>query len=273
MNSSPTRDTSFLNADEASAIETAVRTAVMSILKVFCDVSEKRSHCYEAKLAEAQRENAALRFRLKAAERELQTLRHISPSDYKISAEVSLSTHDFSTDVSEERGEEAACFQSDASLVIKEEPSYESTLCLKTETAEETFAAECDYPVKDNVQMCQQQSPAAEMWNMQHLQTFSSARSSLNQTREKWMSGDVLLGKLKSRECVRRYRERIRADPEKYHAWKEKERLRRKRIQDLPEPMQTLQRKAWREATRRHRARKMAQATLAATDMTQTLNP
>ncbi|XP_026780712.3 uncharacterized protein LOC113533074 isoform X2 [Pangasianodon hypophthalmus] len=274
MNSSPTRDTSFLNADEASAIETAVRTAVMSILKVFCDVSEKRSHCYEAKLAEAQRENAALRFRLKAAERELQTLRHISPSDYKISAEVSLSTHDFSTDVSEERGEEAACFQSDASLVIKEEPSYESTLCLKTETAEETFAAECDYPVKDNVQMCQQQSPAAEMWNMQHLQTFSSARSSLNQTREKWMSGDVLLGKLKSRECVRRYRERIRADPEKYHAWKEKERLRyqqkRKTINDLSEPMKKLKRKAWREAKRRDRARKQVQA--AATHMIQTTN-
>lgn len=42
----------------------------------------------------------------------------------------------------------------------------------------------------------------------------------------RWVPGDTLSGRLKSRECVRRYRERIRADPEKYLAWKEKERLR-----------------------------------------------
>lgn len=48
---------------------------------------------------------------------------------------------------------------------------------------------------------------------------------------------------------------------------------RRKRIQDLPEPMQRLQREAWREATRRHRARKSAQATVSATDVTPTLDP
>ncbi|XP_053467971.1 uncharacterized protein LOC128599930 isoform X2 [Ictalurus furcatus] len=184
MNFSPNRDTSLLNADEASAIETAVRTAVMSILKVFCDVNEKKSHCYEAKLAEAERENAALKFQLKAAEQELQTLRQISSSsaNYTISAEVTLS-HDFSTDVTEERGEEAASFQSDGSVVIKEEPSH-NTLCLKSEMADETFATECDYPGMDNVQICQQ-TPGAEMWSMQHVQSFSSARSSLNQTREK----------------------------------------------------------------------------------------
>ncbi|KAK3515398.1 hypothetical protein QTP70_018894 [Hemibagrus guttatus] len=274
MNFSLNRDTSFLNADEASAVETALRTAVMSILKVFCEVNEKRSHCYEAKLAEAERENTALKIQLKAAEQELQTLRQIS-TNYKISAEVTLS-HDLSSDVPDERREEPAGFQSDASLMIKEEPSFESTLFLKSEVADETFAPECDYPAMDNVQICQQ-TPRAETWSMQPLQTFSSARSSLNQTREKWIPGDVVKGKLKSRECVRRYRERIRADPEKYHAWKEKERLRslrrRKRIQDLPEPMQKLQREAWREATRRHRARKMAQATVASTDITPTLDP
>ncbi|XP_060756394.1 uncharacterized protein LOC132867475 isoform X5 [Neoarius graeffei] len=271
MSFSQNRDTAFLKPDEASAVEAAVRAAVRSILKVFCELNEKRSHCYEVKLAEAERENAELKFQLKTAEQELQTLRQIS-SNYKISAEVT-----FSTDVSEGRGgeeeeEEGASFQSDGSLVIKEEPSFESTLCLKSEMADETFAAECDYPLLDNVQLCQQ-TPDAEMWSMQNLQTFTSARSNLNQTKEKWISADVLTGRLKSRECVRRYRERIRADPEKYLAWKEKERLRRKRIQDLPEPMQTLQRKAWREATRRHRARKMTQASLTASNMSQTLNP
>ncbi|XP_060756393.1 uncharacterized protein LOC132867475 isoform X4 [Neoarius graeffei] len=270
MSFSQNRDTAFLKPDEASAVEAAVRAAVRSILKVFCELNEKRSHCYEVKLAEAERENAELKFQLKTAEQELQTLRQIS-SNYKISAEVT-----FSTDVSEGRGgeeeeEEGASFQSDGSLVIKEEPSFESTLCLKSEMADETFAAECDYPLLDNVQLCQQ-TPDAEMWSMQNLQTFTSARSNLNQTKEKWISADVLTGRLKSRECVRRYRERIRADPEKYLAWKEKERLRyhqrKKTINDLSEPMKKLKRKAWREAKKRHRARKQVQAT--ATYMIQT---
>ncbi|XP_060756395.1 uncharacterized protein LOC132867475 isoform X6 [Neoarius graeffei] len=195
MSFSQNRDTAFLKPDEASAVEAAVRAAVRSILKVFCELNEKRSHCYEVKLAEAERENAELKFQLKTAEQELQTLRQIS-SNYKISAEVT-----FSTDVSEGRGgeeeeEEGASFQSDGSLVIKEEPSFESTLCLKSEMADETFAAECDYPLLDNVQLCQQ-TPDAEMWSMQNLQTFTSARSNLNQTKEKYQKRK-LMGKLKS---------------------------------------------------------------------------
>lgn len=174
---------SFLNADEASVIETAVRTAVMSILKVFCEVNEKRSHCYEIKLAEAERENAELRVQLKGAEQELQTLRQIS-SNYNISAEVSLS-HDFSSNVPEEGPGEPACVQSDAILVVKEEPSCQSTLCLKREMTDEQFAAECDYSEMDNAQICQQ-TPGAEMWSMQHLQTFSLTGFSLNQSREKY---------------------------------------------------------------------------------------
>ncbi|KAF4076110.1 hypothetical protein AMELA_G00226690 [Ameiurus melas] len=91
----------------------------------------------------------------------------------------------------------------------------------------------------------------------------------------RWIPGDDPTGKWKSRECVRRYRERIRADPEKYLAWKEKERLRyqqkRKTINDLSEPMKKLKRKAWREAKRRDRARKQVQAPT--THMIQTTNP
>lgn len=44
----------------------------------------------------------------------------------------------------------------------------------------------------------------------------------------------------------------------------------RKTINELPEPMRKLQRKAWREATRRHRAKKLAQAALHTTSMSQT---
>ncbi|KAM9436562.1 uncharacterized protein Hap1MRO34_000988 isoform 2-T2 [Clarias gariepinus] len=214
MNPSSGRDRSFLSADEASVVEAAVRTAVRSILQVFCEVNEKRSHCYEAKLAEAERENAALRFQLNAAELELQTLRQIS-DNYTISAEVTLRQ--------EAPEEPAACAQSQGSLVIKEEPcSSDSTMCLKSEMADETYEGQSGYPVVQEVQMCQQ-APGVEMWSVQ---SFSSSRSDMNQTSEKWVPGDTLSGRLKSRECVRRYRERIRADPEKYLAWKEKERLR-----------------------------------------------
>ncbi|MCJ8745432.1 hypothetical protein PDJAM_G00130130 [Pangasius djambal] len=258
MNSSPARDTSFLNADEASAIETAVRAAVMSILKVFCDVSEKRSHCYEAKLAEAQRENAALKVRLKAAERELQTLRHISPSDYNISAEVS-----FSTD-GQERGQEPASSQSvsenNAVLGLKEEePFYHTKLFIKGEMTEECSAVNFEYPVIENAQMQTHNSN-----NHNHNHSVNQDPVSTGSERRR----------LTRYENVRRYRERIRADPEKYLAWKEKNHLRylqnRKTINELPEPMKKLQRKAWREATRRHRAKKLAQAALPATSMSQT---
>lgn len=44
----------------------------------------------------------------------------------------------------------------------------------------------------------------------------------------------------------------------------------RKTINELPESMKNLQRKAWREATRRHRAKKMAQAAFSAPSMSQT---
>ncbi|KAI4891391.1 hypothetical protein NFI96_024976 [Prochilodus magdalenae] len=73
-------------------------------------------------------------------------------------------------------------------------------------------------------------------------------------------------GRLNSNERVRQYRARIRADPERYLILKEKERLRylkrRKTIADLSEPMKNMKRKAWREAARRHRARKTAEATV-----------
>ncbi|XP_060756390.1 uncharacterized protein LOC132867475 isoform X2 [Neoarius graeffei] len=261
MSFSQNRDTAFLKPDEASAVEAAVRAAVRSILKVFCELNEKRSHCYEVKLAEAERENAELKFQLKTAEQELQTLRQIS-SNYKISAEVT-----FSTDVSEGRGgeeeeEEGASFQSDGSLVIKEEPSFESTLCLKSEMADETFAAECDYPLLDNVQLCQQ-TPDAEMWSMQNLQTFTSARSNLNQTKEKLT--DIERKKAAAKARVKRQRDRIYADPvllEEYRR-KERERYQKRKLMgklksacELDTKSLKRQQQKWRQNSARYYKRK-----------------
>ncbi|XP_071239457.1 uncharacterized protein [Salvelinus alpinus] len=68
--------------------------------------------------------------------------------------------------------------------------------------------------------------------------------------------------RLSSAETQRRFRERVRADPEKFRAYKEKERRRNQQrkvsISDLPEETRRLKREAWREASRRCRARKMS---------------
>ncbi|XP_069041335.1 uncharacterized protein [Lepisosteus oculatus] len=67
-------------------------------------------------------------------------------------------------------------------------------------------------------------------------------------------------GKLSSAERQRRYREKIRADPERGRAHREKDRQRyherKKLISDLSEHCQRLKREAWREAARRYRQRK-----------------
>ncbi|XP_041963903.1 uncharacterized protein LOC121721223 isoform X3 [Alosa sapidissima] len=66
--------------------------------------------------------------------------------------------------------------------------------------------------------------------------------------------------RIDDRERQRRYRERIRSDPEKLQAYLEKDRRRyqkkRKLIRELPEQIQKQKRAMWREAARRCRARK-----------------
>ncbi|XP_060717480.1 uncharacterized protein LOC132840102 [Tachysurus vachellii] len=247
---------SFLNTSEASVIESAVRTAVMSILKVFCELNDKRSQCYEEKLTEAQRQNTALKIQLKAAEQELHTLRQIS-TDYSISAEVTFSEEPASLQsVSESR---------DSVVVLKEEePFYQSEMFLKSEMSEEYNIVNFE-----NAQNCQQTA---------QIQTYGTTNNN-NINHAHLIDPDPVLTGSKTKrltryENVRRYRERIRADPVKYLAWKEKNHLRylqnRKTINELPESMKNLQRKAWREATRRHRAKKLAQAAFSATSMSQT---
>ncbi|KAI5611907.1 hypothetical protein C0J50_0575 [Silurus asotus] len=254
------RDACVLNTDEASLIETAVRAAVMSVLKVFYEVSEKRSHRYEVKLAAAERENAALRSRLESAEQELQTLHQISPN-YNISTEVT-----FSADVPETESEPAFSLgvsESAGALVMKEEETFhESKLFIKSERTDECSPLNLQNPGNENGQTCQQ---------IQEYGTHNIHKHSVDP--DPGLS-ESERRRLTRYENVRRYRERIRADPVKYLAWKQKNHLRylqnRKTINELPEPMKKLQRKAWREATRRHRAKKLTQASSSAGSMSQT---
>ncbi|XP_076868694.1 uncharacterized protein LOC143519287 isoform X2 [Brachyhypopomus gauderio] len=263
------------NEDDAAVVETAVRTAVLSILKVFFDTNNKRTRSYQVKLAEVEKENTALRLELKAAEQELQTLRQFTSSSdgYKISTDVIFSPefdNNFTTVVDREEAETSqnvsgndVFHETSDSMSLKEEPSYDDTLYIKNELPDESTPEDCDYhviPYLGWTTSGQSQQPAMPI---QRCAAWSSNNLSLQEDDASVTSLEKK--RLSSRERVRRYRARIRADPEKYLAWKEKDRLRSRSIQELPEPMKKLKRKAWREATRRHRARKLAQAALAST--------
>ncbi|XP_062841819.1 uncharacterized protein LOC134301163 isoform X2 [Trichomycterus rosablanca] len=268
MNSLQTRGAcwSFLKEDEACVMEAAVRTAVMSIMKVFSELNDKRCEFYQLKLAESERQNAALQFQLNEARQELhssrQTVSNI-PND-PISSEATF-TFSFSPDFScshvaggqrEEaaRSSESVCEGIAVGPELKEEPLYESTLCVKTEVVDENCTVHCDPPPTEHVDHIHLHT--VDIQRREALNSFSQALqqdSTLSTTEKR---------RLSTNERVKQYREKIRADPEKYLAWKEKDRLRKKSIQDLSEPMKKLRRKAWREAARRHRARKQTQTAL-----------
>ncbi|KAG9283709.1 hypothetical protein AMEX_G2507 [Astyanax mexicanus] len=293
MSSQPGTDLPALPAlpqtgDEALAIETAVRTAVLSIMKVFLDLSDNRAQRYQLKLAEMERENFQLKLKLKAAELQLHAGQHstCSVESYQISAdltftpETSLSLSSVTDNKEEEqtRAEEAseavASSQSEEPRLeasdlklFKEEPNYEDTFWIKNEMAEEgcvEAVAFCGYPVltddfsgDPHVQQQQQQ----QIIPVQRCGACSSLNHTIRED-DAPTASSLQRKKLASRERVRQYRARIRADPEKYHMLKEKDRIRylsrKKTIADLPEPMKNLKRKAWREASKRHRARKLS---------------
>ncbi|KAI4891390.1 hypothetical protein NFI96_005869 [Prochilodus magdalenae] len=153
------------NEEEAVAVETAVRAAVMSIMKVLLDVSDRRAKSYQLKLAEVERENLQLRLKLKAAERLLQSGQRSASSggSYELSADLTFSpesSQSLSTAVvegeEEEEEEEAAagfpqtvseqeaCLQASGCRLYKEEPTYgayEDTFWIKNEMAEEEKSA------------------------------------------------------------------------------------------------------------------------------------
>ncbi|KAL7835968.1 hypothetical protein SRHO_G00283150 [Serrasalmus rhombeus] len=279
MNAAPDTDASSLfggggGGGEAAEVEAAVRAAVISIMKVFVELSDRRARSYQLKLAEVERENLQLRLRLKAAERRRSAS---SGESYEISANLTFSpesSQSLSTGVDAEGGGggggEAGFSHSvseqEASdcRLYKEEAAYEDTFWIKNEITDENPAVDFEYHVLAHVGRTVSGHPQQQTMSVERCGACNSFNHCVQE-------GDAALTSLERRrlnssERVRQYRARIRADPEKYLILKEKERLRylqrRKTIADLSEPMKKLKRKAWREAARRHRARKLAQATL-----------
>lgn len=290
MSSQPGSDLSALPAlsqagDEALAIETAVRTAVLSIMKVFLDLSDNRAQRYQLKLAEMERENLQLKLKLKAAELQLHAGQHstCSGESYGISADLTFSpetSRSLSISISpvmhneeeqtagpEAVAEEAVASSLEASdlKLFKEEPSYEDTFWIKNEMTEEGCGEAVDFcgyhVLTDDFSGDPHATLQQQIMPVQRCGACNSLNHTSHEDEDDAPTASSLKRKrLASSERVRQYRARIRADPEKYHMLKEKDRMRylsrRKTIADLPEPMKNLKRKAWREASKRHRARK-----------------
>ncbi|KAL7840160.1 hypothetical protein AOLI_G00254830 [Acnodon oligacanthus] len=260
---------------EAAEVEAAVRAAVASIMRVFVELSERRARSCQLKLAEVERENLQLRLRLRAAERQLHSGQRAASSggSCEISAGLTSSPEsgqsrstagDGEGEAGSSRGvsEREACLGASDCGLWKEEAAYEDTFWIKNETADENPAVDFEYRVLAHVGRTVGGQPQQQTGSVERCGACNSFNHCVQE-------GDAALTSLERRrlnssERVRQYRARIRADPERYLILKEKERLRylqrRKTIADLSEPMKKLKRKAWREAARRHRARKLAQA-------------
>ncbi|KAL2084402.1 hypothetical protein ACEWY4_019920 [Coilia grayii] len=125
--------------------------------------------------------------------------------------------------------------------VVKEEPPHTDTVYIKFEVKEENTSTNQDHS-----------SPSCAL-ERETLENFSFTQhppEDQSGTRERY----------DGRERARRYRERIRADPEKQQAYLERDRRRyqqrKKLIHELPDEIQRRRREMWREAARRSRARK-----------------
>ncbi|XP_031432087.1 uncharacterized protein LOC105891842 isoform X5 [Clupea harengus] len=132
--------------------------------------------------------------------------------------------------------------------VVKEEPPSRDSVYIKFEVKEENPCTDQD---DDSSPSCLLEREPLENYHFHH------HRDSTFGTRT--------IKRCDDRERQRRYRERIRADPEKQQAYLERDRLRyqqrKKLICDLPEQIQTQKRAAWREAARRSRAKKKSHPT------------
>ncbi|KAG7457928.1 hypothetical protein MATL_G00232440 [Megalops atlanticus] len=139
---------------------------------------------------------------------------------------------------------------------VKEEPSDFETVCVKLELCDQTVG-ELDgtHPgLPTNTEITWPRVGAGSVV------PNHSFGMSVQPEERTMLSAACQKSRLSNKDRLLLYRARIRADPEKYQAYREMDRrryqMRKKSIKDLPEHCQKLKREAWREASRRHRARK-----------------
>ncbi|XP_041963905.1 uncharacterized protein LOC121721223 isoform X5 [Alosa sapidissima] len=147
--------------------------------------------------------------------------------------------------------------------VVKEEPPNTDTVYIKFEVKEENVCTDQE----GSSTSCVLEREPQEKSRITHFRDGAFGTRSRLTYRNARLTEDRRLPsvsrvkkRIDDRERQRRYRERIRSDPEKLQAYLEKDRRRyqkkRKLIRELPEQIQKQKRAMWREAARRCRARK-----------------
>ncbi|KAJ8288017.1 hypothetical protein COCON_G00006760 [Conger conger] len=196
-------------------------------------------------------------------EREATACSRGSPAVTDLNHEVPSDRTTSSISLQGQSGGQPECDKTLTTTKVKEEPPDFQSLYIKWEMSEESVGSvECEhYPGPPAV--VPPFAPLSQDRVGDHLalgaQNISFAL--FEQPRDR-VAASVSSQRrpLSNRERLQKFRERLRADPERYRAYREKERNRqrnrRRQLRDLPEHNQKLRREYWREASRRHRARK-----------------
>ncbi|XP_045081931.1 uncharacterized protein LOC121543089 isoform X2 [Coregonus clupeaformis] len=225
------------NEENARAVENAIRTAVNTVMDVIYNMNCTKILEYERKVAERDKENETLKCKLKKAEDELTAFRvglsfefpALSPerdfgkpmcNENEVASETdwrmdfpSLDAGTPGLSAERTRGQSPS-----PSPVIKEEPADTGSFYIKWEMSEESIAEQ------------QEGLGPMHVLGKESDGTSSVAGSQSPGDRRSEQSEETSTERVKRRlssaETQRQYRERIRADPEKLRAYKERAKCR-----------------------------------------------
>ncbi|XP_019897094.2 uncharacterized protein zgc:113210 isoform X2 [Esox lucius] len=237
------------NEESARAVENAIRTAIHTVMDVIYNVNNTKILEYESKVAQRDKENEALKRKLKKAEDELTAFRVglsiglSAPSSQRDfgkpttmcpeneSARETEWRMDFSSldvgSLEPGRPAERIRIQSPSpspvtSAVIKEEPTDTGSFYIKWEMSEQSIGE-------------QQEGPLHSLGKESDGTSSVAGSKSPGDRRSEPSEGTSTVHpkrRLSHAEIQRQYRERIRADPEKLRAYKERARCRGDEVEE-----------------------------------------
>ncbi|XP_071763281.1 uncharacterized protein LOC139917944 [Centroberyx gerrardi] len=285
-----------LRDEEALVIENAIRLAIDSIINVLYSVNSARTHEYQRMVADRDKEIQRLECRAKEIERELQVLRRQGRTCGLFGNEHILdSSHTSNEPQQEEQSSfEPSCIDSEMTTEQECEMSISLGLFARPPShfsSQSHESAPPSSPSRTGLdRTCTSHSsevsgvsegtrnlPASPgnlivkeepcdidtvliKWEMSE-QRFEDCQESAGAPCQDEPSPSVKR-RLENRERIKKFREKLYADPDRHHAIKEGERLRNGKrsvpMSELPEEAQRQKRAAWRAASRRYYARKVA---------------
>ncbi|KAM9405643.1 uncharacterized protein ACWYII_028836 isoform 1-T1 [Salvelinus alpinus] len=229
------------NEENARAVENAIRTAVNTVMDVIYNMNSTKILEYERKVAERDKENETLKCKLKKAEDELTAFRvglsfefsALSPgrdfgkpmcNENEVASEndwrmdfPSLNAGTPGLSAERTRGQSPSASPV-TSPVIKEEPADTGSFYIKWEMSEESIAEQQEGLGPMHVLGKESDGTSSVAGS----QSPGDRRSELSEE----TSTERVKRRLSSAETQRQYRERIRADPEKLRAYKERAKCR-----------------------------------------------